>query len=1746
MSSRWTAQWGQAVSYNCMSVLQTHRRRDICKFYGQSAVICLQGTRVRQDRDIPLKSFLESNFYCISFGYSSRSNKHAGVDIMLSNKFFKQEDIRMISWPEEPELAGRALHVRTADATRDHSWICAYIPPNSISLAKKVYGWLRKLYRSIAGRTFAVLCIDANGHVGLGQSSASIGAESPEKEDALGGLFKLFLEDFGLCALNTFHECVPSFHSGRDNCRGTRPDYIVIPFTRFVNEGYLARTVCVDQTGGDALQLVRTVKRVDHSPVVAKVLLKSLQYSGGAFSMNAKFDLHKLSRCLLLGENRQVFFDSAKDIFESVKDTWNEYRMRVSPTSLFHVYTIAIQQAASIFKPSKSQQHIEYKKRIDHILEQRRQLRKDIDIQEPHQFTLALNVAHVLRRHGQLQNDQFFFAARQVVKQWMVTTKLQKLSKALQSIAKQHKVEIRDQLISEIQHARKARNAALEQQLCRQLAVVKKGTRRKWKSMPKTSRFTHEEACAFFKKPGNEGGWSASKIEIPNFLKDLHECNVESIDLPTYARQLFANDPELLPVGETQPRELLTLAVEVVQNMKNDIWRFNTRKSVPIYDLPAAIWRIIFHPQWRRSKPRLGVGHAEHKKSGFVFPAFMLHWIQDTIMAIYHTKRLPQQTLVNIGHAVPKRIMSVLEEEQIGKDTRIVHAYGVFSGLFSRSLFFHRLELDKSLQVHRNCFGGIPGRSRIHAIATQEIVANRLRQAKILHSNTSYDISKAFPSVEHSSVDEILFDSVPDRDTNAEVALLRSMLFENFCLVFTVEGYIALLPHEGISQGHVLACHIFNAVYSISFNEYNEATRDDNLVAVHPSTDESIDVGSTVFIDDLETKSTSDSIHGMAIQTNRKPAVYDRFFMKHGFVQNVEKREITFWISGQFSNTFHRSIRVSHASRTCKQLVDTFEVEQSDRLELYRAVQSLQKSMRDTMRYLGPYLDPEGIYDAEVEKRIAASTTIYYQYYGLYKQKLFFNIKKMFFMSTFLSTLTSGLDALALKSRQWNKIDAHFMKFLRKTMCGRATEKHENDDGVTIFKGISNKELLLRTRLVPPSTFTRCLRIKNMQKVFGNGEHHEVFLASFFGYMKFETEFIPHRWYVQFQNDLLHFNEFDTTVSVSQPLARNPHLLFTDPELQTDFIFMNTDILKATFFTTAIPPPGTHMPIQYDIADSAVKFECSHTGCDATFVHFRDLCRHEVQAHKSYLPYRALAVSNICPFCMTVFRSIATAKNHVMRSFIHGKCSADQAIKPTELKEISNVNCVFCDEQFHEIYQYCWHIRKHIYPAEIEFPTDPLPLISLPRKHGGHRSRLDWSSSGQLAATGRARREATEAPPRTHDDKVAGRRRHCEHPAESYGPSESTRHTHQSSQEHHVTLRNPGRERSIVRCHQERNEELVGSQRSFGQEWQEQERARETHWRSPHVSSERTHQDSQENHRRESSEREHRRHEERVRQETGGYSDVEFSHQSERKACSDQRGNPVFQTGELLREKQTAVGDSCARQHVELEHVEANASASTNASQGSIGTGLHGSSWQSDQETGGAARQDAAVSYVCPVVEVATGAMGGGVHVSPPQIGDDVYFIEDEKKIRGKLLSITANKQCRVSTEDSIVNVHVDCLCTIPFDVEVTAQVIKPRTARRLGTSSTFDGRQKSRDEVDFEQKLKSYSIDHKACIQSVVDSCSYVQLRGICKFLSLRQHYPHGAKLRMADTVAMYLREEKSIQHAGIDKEIERLKTLI
>ena len=307
MSSRWTAQWGQAVSYNCMSVLQTHRRRDICKFYGQSAVICLQGTRVRQDRDIPLKSFLESNFYCISFGYSSRSNKHAGVDIMLSNKFFKQEDIRMISWPEEPELAGRALHVRTADATRDHSWICAYIPPNSISLAKKVYGWLRKLYRSIAGRTFAVLCIDANGHVGLGQSSASIGAESPEKEDALGGLFKLFLEDFGLCALNTFHECVPSFHSGRDNCRGTRPDYIVIPFTRFVNEGYLARTVCVDQTGGDALQLVRTVKRVDHSPVVAKVLLKSLQYSGGAFSMNAKFDLHKLSRCLLLGENRQVF-----------------------------------------------------------------------------------------------------------------------------------------------------------------------------------------------------------------------------------------------------------------------------------------------------------------------------------------------------------------------------------------------------------------------------------------------------------------------------------------------------------------------------------------------------------------------------------------------------------------------------------------------------------------------------------------------------------------------------------------------------------------------------------------------------------------------------------------------------------------------------------------------------------------------------------------------------------------------------------------------------------------------------------------------------------------------------------------------------------------------------------------------------------------------------------------------------------------------------------------------------------------------------------------------------------------------------------------------------------------------------------------------------------------------------------------------------------------------------------------------
>ena len=72
-----------------------------------------------------------------------------------------------------------------------------------------------------------VLLIDANGEVGE-YTSADIGNAFPATENANRTAFRCLVDEYGLCALNTFSGGAPSWHGSSRN--GKRIDYCSISF----------------------------------------------------------------------------------------------------------------------------------------------------------------------------------------------------------------------------------------------------------------------------------------------------------------------------------------------------------------------------------------------------------------------------------------------------------------------------------------------------------------------------------------------------------------------------------------------------------------------------------------------------------------------------------------------------------------------------------------------------------------------------------------------------------------------------------------------------------------------------------------------------------------------------------------------------------------------------------------------------------------------------------------------------------------------------------------------------------------------------------------------------------------------------------------------------------------------------------------------------------------------------------------------------------------------------------------------------------------------------------------------------------------------------------------------------------------------------------------------------------------------------------------------------------------------------
>ena len=157
-------------------------------------------------------------------------------------------------------------------------------------------------------------------------------------------------------------------------------------------------------------------------------------------------------------------------------------------------------------------------------------------------------------------------------------------------------------------------------------------------------------------------------------------------------------------------------------------------------------------------------------------------------------------------------------------------------------------------------------------------------------------------------------------------------------------------------------------------------------------------------------------------------------------------------------------------------------------------------------RYLGPYLNYKHTFSNEKKLRIAAANTAWMAFGSLWYVKVDFQFVILIFQAVIVMTLFSGITAFYLSPRDYADFDSFIANKVRVLLRGQACLKHSTGDEATTYKARTNKSVLRSAGMPPSHIQLAVLRLKMLQRIAKNPQHHDLFLTAMFGDMDFETQ----------------------------------------------------------------------------------------------------------------------------------------------------------------------------------------------------------------------------------------------------------------------------------------------------------------------------------------------------------------------------------------------------------------------------------------------------------------------------------------------------------------------------------------------------------------------------------------------------------------------------------------------------------------
>eukprot|EP00929_Paragymnodinium_shiwhaense_P107448 TRINITY_DN7354_c0_g1_i2.p2 TRINITY_DN7354_c0_g1~~TRINITY_DN7354_c0_g1_i2.p2 ORF type:complete len:1276 (+),score=12.13 TRINITY_DN7354_c0_g1_i2:152-3979(+) len=1251
-----------AVTYNCQSLVASGRRADVIQLLGSNDIVAVQGTRLR-DTEACLQ-YKQRSHLVFEWPAGTSKQKHTnhctGLLTAIHCRRFRAQHVRRI-WTPPTALAGRVGAVRLKAGTADICVVNLYmcVEPTTEDMretSRKTWSFVHDIVNSLPRRCLPVLCSDTNGHIGLEPCEGgfvftddrSVGRADAESENFNGCMLRTFLQKQSMAAINSYATCGPTFFGGnRGHGRSaTRVDFICLPSTMLEQ----VRKVEVWEHTGKKLQMGLQQGKYDHRPVR---IVFEYQLSHKTPIVNKHMDKDRIMRAVQFGGPDRERFVAEIEANLQGEEMQQALLLRYPDRAWRYINELVLDVGRDVFGQQRTSKGKDRQEDTQHALLHRLDCRRRY--REYAKQPLSERICRFLQAddvwaYAQTAQSSSIFLDRGFV------LLLAKLRLSERDVRRKKRRDFRNwqkRTVEELRQAWQIRDFAVCWRLSRLLSGKNIGPKRRRFDAAIRFRPTAVECVAHYSEPGHLGGFCAS---LRDYEHDAEErCNNDD---------LLAETPQQYLSTKKYARKLLR---EVAWRLR----RAKTRKGVPDFAAPGELWRMLFFPNHYEESTRKGVGLQTTELSTASF--------YEVMQGLFHTCIASRTAPLDwhLAHSTPI-------DKKNGKPgfsgLRQIWGFEPVSKAFFKSLFNKgNGDIYRPFQM-----GFSPGRRREEAVAQQLVVGWKLKKEGLGHVTRFLDMANMFPSLTHSKVNNALSKHCSNDETAC--TLLQEHLRQCTLRMPTADehGKVYLQAGSGVGQGGGHCTQVF----LLSFNPHVDLLQrlchirvpGSQIWAYDVVNHEGHDVSLSVYADDLSKKLLCSNAAELKDRVSEMDQQLGRAMAPLGAFQNRDKTENVPCFVGVGSGGKTRSL-----------------------FEAWRTgcYDNCGRLLREA-RYLGSRYNMHlGTLD-EQRKRLDA-TRLAWKCMGSFWHSAPVRIALVVFRCMVHGTALSGLVAFCLPKGFTDSIDRQLLRYGRVLLRGKACNK-EGAHPVSV----RNIEVWRFLRLAPTEIEMRIQRLGFYQELVRKRERHGPLLAVLFGFFTNEKfpqyendgKWIPDNaspWLTQFMRDIEHVPD------VFEDVGEYPRSIF-DSDITSRFLDFDTNVLRASFLSVRIPPPGYRH--EWHDVDSEVDtedkpFVCGYdfadpelNCCTAAFRTAGQLVHHKVRAHGLVSVTRQLVICNQCPLCCAVFSSCEYAKRHTVNALLKGRCKARGSNTVLDTFPCDPV-CPVCFEKFETIFDYYAHATAH-------------------------------------------------------------------------------------------------------------------------------------------------------------------------------------------------------------------------------------------------------------------------------------------------------------------------------------------------------------------------------------------------------------------------------------------------------------------